>query len=89
MRNGNRKYEDPWGKRQHPYRYDPDILHAMLLDDYERFRPLWGPGLRGTEHLVFACEKVAAHRKVHVDTYFDALMAEGAARTSRTSTALA
>jgi prolyl-tRNA editing enzyme YbaK/EbsC (Cys-tRNA(Pro) deacylase) len=80
---------DPWGKRRHPNRYSPDVLHAMLLDDYAHHRPLGGPGERGAAFTIGACAKVARARGVKPDDYFKVLLAEGAQVTGSTAVALA
>lgn len=85
----NRRKLDPWDKRKHPYQYDPDVLHKMLLDDYVSNRPLGGPMEWGAAFLIGACEKIAAKRGVTPNDYFDALLAEGAALTGRTAVPLA
>lgn len=85
----NRRKLDPWNKRKHPYQYDPDTLHKMLLDDYVSNRPLGGPMEWGAAFVIGACEKVAVHRRVSVDAYFEAFLAEGAALTGRTTVPLA
>lgn len=85
----NRRKLDPWDKRKHPYTYDPDTLHKMLLDDYVSNRPLGGPMEWGAAFVLGACEKIAAHRRVSVDAYFEALLAEGATLTGRTAVPLA
>lgn len=86
---GARKTLDPWGHRVHPHRYDPDTLHRMLIDDYTSFRPFGGPGDFGAAFLIGACEKVAGHRRIPVDDYFQQLLAEGQALTGRETVPLA
>lgn len=88
MRMHGRKL-DRWDKRRHPLRYSPDVLHAMLLDDYVHHRPLGGPGERGAAFLIGACAKIAKTRGVKPDDYFKALLAEGAEVTGSTAVALA
>lgn len=89
MKNGNRKHLDPWGRRRHPYRYDPDTLHRMLVDDATHNRVFGGPGEWGAAFLIGACEKIAGHRRTTVEDYFKALLAECASLTGRESVPLA
>lgn len=85
----NRHKPDAWGARKHPYKYDADALHQMLLDDYVHHRPLGGPMEFGAAFLIGACEKIAAKRRCTPDDYFQVLLAEGTALTGSTSVALA
>lgn len=80
---------DPHHRRKRAGAYDTDTLHAMLLDDYVHARPLGGPMDRGALFVVEACAKIAAYRRVTVDAYFEALLAEGAAKTGRITVPLA
>lgn len=80
---------DNWRRRRHPDRYSPDELHAMLLDDYVHNRPLGGPMERGAAFTIGACQRIARHRGVSVEDYFQMLLAEGAAKTGRTTVPLA
>lgn len=80
---------DPHHKRRRAGKYSPDDLHAMLLDDYVHGRPLGGPMERGAVFTVEACARIAADRRVKVDDYFQALLAEGASKTGRTAVPLA
>lgn len=86
---GNRKDLDPWGRRQHPYRYDPQALHDMLVDDAVHNRVFGGPAEFGAMFLIGACEKIAAHRKTTVEDYFVSLLAECASLTGRETVPLA
>lgn len=88
MRLNGRKL-DPHHRRKPADRYSPDVLHAMLLDDLVHHRPLGGPMERGAQFTVIACARVAKARRVPVDDYFQALLAEGAAVTGSTSVTLA
>lgn len=80
---------DPHHARKSARTYHADELHAMLLDDLVMARPLGGPMGKGALFTVEACAKIAAYRRVGVDDYFTALLAEGAAKTGRTTVALA
>lgn len=80
---------DPWRNRKRAGRYSPEDLHAMLLDDLAHQRPLGGPMERGALFTMEACARVAKARRVPVDDYFEALLAEGATRTGSTAVHLA
>lgn len=80
---------DPWRRRRHPNRYSVEDLHAMLLDDYVSNRPLGGPMEQGAAFLIGACARIAHHRGITTDEYFEALLAEGAALTGRSTVQLA
>lgn len=80
---------DPHHARKRAGTYDADVLHQMLLDDLVAARPLGGPMERGALFTIEACQKVAAYRRVSIDDYFQALLAEGAVKTGRTTVALA
>jgi hypothetical protein len=80
---------DPWDRRRHPYRYSPEVLHAMLLDDLVHHRPPGGPDERGVAFLLGACQKVAKDRRCTVNDYFEALLAQAASMTGSTAVALA
>lgn len=80
---------DPWRDRKRAARYSPEDLHAMLIDDYVAGRPLGGPMEDGALFLIEACARVAKRRRVSVDDYFEALLAEGASLTGRTVVPLA
>ena len=89
IRTGNRRHPDPWERRRHPYRYHPDALHEMLVDDGKRRKPLGGPMEKGAAFLIGACEKIAAHRRITVEDYFGQLTAEIAVHTGSTALPLA
>jgi hypothetical protein len=80
---------DPHHARKRAHRYDADTLHAMLLDDYMHNRPLGGPMERGAVFVVEACAKIAHTRRSTPNDVFEALLAEGAAATARTTVPLA
>jgi hypothetical protein len=80
---------DPHHARKRAGTYHADELHAMLLHDLETHRPLGGPMGRGALFTIEACAKIAAYRRVPVDAYFQALLAEGAALTGSANVVMA
>jgi hypothetical protein len=85
----SRRKLDPHHARKRAHRYDADTLHAMLLDDYVHNRPLGGPMEKGAVFVVEACAKIAAYRRSTPNDVFEAILAEGAAQTARTTVTLA
>jgi hypothetical protein len=79
-RRHNRYATDPWGRRQHPYRYDAKALRAMIVDDLCAYRPPGGPAEKGAAFLLGACQRVAERDRCSVDDAWKSMLAEASAK---------
>lgn len=86
----NRTKLDPWDKRRHPDKYDPQTLRQMLVADIVAGRAPGGPMEKGAAFLIGACERIRkANGWATADDAFQSICAEAASISGHTNVALA
>jgi hypothetical protein len=85
----NKKLPEPARRSRDVTKYSADDLHAMLVDDGVKYRPLGGDGMSGVQWMMDALTRIAAYRRIEVDLAFAAVLEDVEAQTGRKWVAVA